>query len=456
MREIVSSKPNFPFEIQTNNKTINDYQQRYHKMDNLLENNPKILKLFHKNIISLSSNKGRNSIFSSDTLFRCLLVRILEGLSLRETSIRLNNDLFLKSFVKIGFGDVPDFRLLHIIEKELSAEMWSEINMFFFNKAHENGLVTSENLRVDTTVTETNIHHPSDSHLLWDAFRVLSRNLQHYLPINPGITVNYRFHTKKVRKLYTFISRNAGNKSKRTKQRVKTSYIELIYQVNRIIEISKEIESIGEMEYGKSHYRKICHYRPLASKILNQAERRIIKKENVPAGEKIYSIFEEHSELIKRGKAGKVFEIGHMITIAQTKEKFITFYDCLEARESDKMKIDTMLKDHKKRFGCNPKGLATDKGFYENMDKIKELAKIIKTVSIAKKGRRTALEKKREHGKIFKELQKFRAGCEGSISVLKRVFSMDICLLKTFKNFAARIGHIVFCHNLKLVANMIT
>jgi IS5 family transposase len=377
-------------------------------------------------------------------------------MSLRQTSIRLNNDLFLKSFVKIGMSDVPDFRLLHAVEKELSSKMWAEINMLFFNFTNDKDMVTSENLRIDTTVSETNIHHPSDSHLLWDAFRVLSKTIRPYLIKNPRINILCRFHLKKVRKLYTFISRNAGNKSKRTQQKIKTAYRELMNQVSRIIALSKQIEAYGEGKCGKSEFRKICHYWPLAVKILNQAQKRILEKVKVPAGEKIYSLFEEHTELIKRGKAGKTFELGHMITIAQTKEKFITFYDCLETRESDKNKIDKLLGDHKKRFGCNPKGLATDKGFYENMDKIKELAKDITTVSIAKKGRRTALEKQREHGKKFKELQKFRAGVEGSISVLKRVFSMDMCLLRTFKNFAARIGHIIFCHNLRLVADMIT
>lgn len=456
MREIVSSNPSLPFEIQSSNKTVLAYQKRYLKISEILEQNSKILKSFHKNIKSLSSDKGRNSIFSSDTLLRCLLVRILEGLSLRETSIRLNNDLFLKSFAKIGMGAVPDFRLLHAIEKELSSKMWDEINMLFFDFTNAKGLVTSEKLRIDTTVSETNIHYPSDSHLLWDSFKVLSKNIRSYLAKNPGLKIYCRFHNNKVKKLYTYISRNAGNKSKRTKQRTKSSYKDLIFQINRLNELAKHIEALGEGSQGKPEFKNICHYRAIAEKVVYQANKRIFENEKVPSTEKIYSVFEEHTELIKRGKAGKDIEYGHMITIAQTKEKFITFYDCLEKREADKYKIDKLLEDHKKRFGCLPKGLATDKGFYESMEKVKELAKKITTVSMGKKGRRTPMEKQREHGKKFKELQKFRAGCEGSISVLKRVFSMDMCLLRSFKNFAARIGHIIFCHNLRLVADMIT
>lgn len=456
MREMISSNPYLPFEIQTRNKTVLDYQKRYLKIDNLLNNNPQILRSFHKNIKSIGSDEGRNAIFSSDTLLRGLIIRILEESSLRDTSIRLNNDLFLRSFAKIGMGPVPDFRLLHMVEKHLSSDLWGRINSQFFDFSKRNNLVTSEHLRIDTTVCETNIHYPSDSFLLWDSFRVLTRNIRQYLIKNPSIRLSCRFHRKKVRKLYTFISRNAGQKSKRVQQKIKTSYKELMYQVNRLIELSEEIEALGNSNEGEHEFNNICHFRRIAERVFYQAHKRIVEKVKVPASEKIYSIFEEHTEMIKRGKAGKDVEFGHMITIGQTKEKFITYYDCLEVREADKYKIDKLLMDHKRKFGCLPKGLAADKGFYENMKKIKELCKDILTVSIAKKGSRTALEKQREGGKKFKELQKFRAGCEGSISVLKRVFSMYKCLLRSFKNFSARIGHIVFCHNLRLVADMIT
>ena len=226
-------------------------------------------------------------------------------------------------------------------------------------------------------------------------------------------------------------------------------------QVTRVIEIAKRLEALDNERSYDVDFQKICHFRRIAEKVVHQTHQRIIEKVKLPAKEKIYSIFEEHTEIIKRGKAGKDVEFGHMITLAQSKEKFFTFYDCLEVREADNCKVDKLLKDHKKKFGCLPTGLAADKGFYESMNKVHELGKHITTVSIGKKGRRTVQEIKREHGKKFMALQKFRAGCEGSISVLKRAFAMNKCLLRTFKNFSARIGHIIFCHNLRLAADLI-
>lgn len=456
MRKMISSNPCLPFEIRTENQTVLKYQERFSKIDRLLDLNPRILRLFHKSIKSIGSEEGRSSEFTSETLLRCLLIRIFENLSLRETCIRLCHDLFLKSFVKIGFGDPPDFRLLHMIEKHLSSSVWEKINACFFDFSRDNQLISSEQVRIDTTLTETNIHYPTDSHLLWDCFRVITRHIRRYKNKSPHVDISFRFHNKKVKKLYTYISRNAHKKSKREQQKIRTLYVKLMDQVSRVIELAKLIEASGNGYYEDINFVKICHFRRIAEKVLHQTRQRIIENVKVPSAEKIYSIFEEHTELIKRGKAGKDMEFGHMVTLAQSKEKFITFYDCLEVREADKNKIDILLKDHEEKFGSLPKGLAADKGFYESMDKLHELGKDIATVSIAKKGRRTALEIKREHGKKFMALQKFRAGCEGSISVLKRAFCMYKCLLCTFKNFSARIGHIVFCHNLRLVADLIT
>jgi IS5 family transposase len=105
-------------------------------------------------------------------------------------------------------------------------------------------------------------------------------------------------------------------------------------------------------------------------------------------------------------------------------------------------------------FGEAPQVLAADKGFYKNMEQIENLEEIIETVSIGKKGRRTPDQRARERTEAFVAGQRFRAGCEGSISVLKRVFKLGLCLFKGFKHFAASVGCAVFCHNLILLTRL--
>ena len=172
------------------------------------------------------------------------------------------------------------------------------------------------------------------------------------------------------------------------------------------------------------------HFSP---QIVEQAEKRVIKGEKVPPDEKLYSLFEEHTELIVRGKAGKAIEFGHKILIAQTGEKYIHHYKVMEQRIEDKELLIPAIEAHKEMFGDYPEVLSTDKGFYESMKQIISLEAKITTVSIAKKGRRNQVEYERETTEEFIDGQRFRAGSEGSISVLKRAFKLGKCFFKGFK-----------------------
>ena len=151
-------------------------------------------------------------------------------------------------------------------------------------------------------------------------------------------------------------------------------------------------------------------------------------------------------------KAGKPVEFGHKVLLAQTGEKFITHYKVMPEREEDKDLLNATLDAHRSLFGKLPDTLAADKGFYASVKQLAGLEKKIKTVSICKKGRRTKKEEEREHSDEFKAGQAFRAGVEGTISVLKRAFKLNRCLFKGYKNFASSVGCAVFCHNLVLLA----
>jgi len=196
------------------------------------------------------------------------------------------------------------------------------------------------------------------------------------------------------------------------------------------------------------------HYLPLALRVMDQARRRIFDSEKLSATEKLYSIFEEHTELIKRGKAGKAIEFGHKILLGQTGEKFISQYLVMPSRREDIDLIDDLIETHEETFGMKPDVLAADKGFYESMKKLTDLEEDIDVVSICKKGRRNQQEQERETDELFKDAQRFRAGIEGTISVLKRAFNLFRCLFRGFKNYAASVGCAVFCHNLVLLTRL--
>jgi len=435
-------------------KVVNEYREKYKIISQLLDNNPQLVSLVHQDLAKMlsQSKRGRKSEYTSEQILRSLIVMFVEQDSLRQVVIRIENSEFLRHFVGLGIKTMMDFSFLDKAFCVLSGRTWETMNRVLAEYAKEQEKISSEKLRLDTTVYEANIHYPTDSSLLWDSFRTLARLLQQIQQELPQLALNHRFHVKKVKKLAYFIARNGGSKNKSKRRRVKSTYRKLIERVSWIAEVARK--GLNVLEAAGCEAELLAHYIPIVERIISQAEQRVFQGVMLAADEKVYSLFEEHTELLKRGKAGKPIEFGHKVLIAQTGEKFIHHYRVFPKREEDKELLEPTLKAHKQLFGTGPDVLATDKGFYANMKEILKLEENITTVSICKKGRRTQPELQRETSEEFKDGQRFRAGCEGSISVLKRVFKLGRCLFKGFKNYAASVGCAVFCHNLVLLTRL--
>lgn len=454
MRTKSTKQQYFNFSRKSSIKVVNEYRKKYKIISQLLDKNPQLVSLVHQDLAKMlsQSKRGRKSEYTSEQLLRSLIVMFVEQDSYRKVVIHIENSEFLRDFVGLGIKAMMDYSFLNKAFGILSDRTWKIMNRVLAQYAKEQEKISSEKLRLDTTVYETNIHYPSDSSLLWDSFRTLARLLQQIQQELPQLALKHRFHVKKVKKLFLFITRNASSNNKGKKRKVKSTYRTLTERVNWVAEVAREALVI--LHRAGYEAELLAHYIPIVEKIIHQAEQRIFQGVMVAADEKVYSLFEEHTELLKRGKAGKPIEFGHKVLIAQTGEKFIHHYQVFPKREEDKELLEPTLKAHKQLFGTGPDVLATDKGFYENMKQILKLEENITTVSICKKGRRNPQEYERESTEEFKDGQRFRAGCEGSISVLKRVFNLGRCLFKGFKNYAASVGCAVFCHNLVLLTRL--
>ena len=436
-------------------KVVQEYRAKYERIGQILASNPKILDRAHGdfNRVLSQSEYGRGG-YTSEQILRSIVVMFMEEQSYRDTVILVENSEFLRNFIKLGNKVMMDFTFLCKAFTAVSEETWKAINGSLSRYAKKEEKITTEKLRMDTTAYETNIHYPTDSSLLWDSYRTSARLMKDGRDEMRQVGLIHRFHTKKVRKLALYISRNGGKKDKGVQQKIKSTYRKLIERVKWIVSVGEGAEkslSRGNLK-AMAVAAELKHYLPIEEKIISQAERRVIMGEQVASTEKVYSLFEEHTELIKRGKAGKPIEFGHKVLLAETGEKFIIHYETMPRQKADTDLIKESLDIHGKVFGSSPAVLAGDKGFYESREQIRNLSKKIETVSICKKGRRTAEEDKRESTEEFKAGQRFRAGIEGTISVLKRAFKLSRCFFKGFKNFASSVGCAVFCHNLVMLA----
>lgn len=458
MREKVLHQGYLNFSKKSTLKVVKEYRNKYEAVSKVLEANTGILSLAHKDFSSVlsESEKGRGG-YTSEQILRSLIVMFIEGDSYRDVVVRIENSEFFQGFVKLGVKRMMDYTFLCKAYGALREETWKKMNEALSGYAKKEEKITEEKLRLDTTAYETNIHHPTDSWLLWDSYRTLARLMKDAGEDMWRVGLKHRFHLKKVRRLWQYISRNSSRKDKGTQRKIKGDYRKLIDRVRWISGVGGIAKAVLSEEGGLNAMAvaaELKRYLPIVEKIIMQAEGRVFKGEKTPADKKVYSLFEEHTELIKRGKAGKPIEYGHKVLLAETGEKFIIHYKAMRKQEADKSLLEGTIKKHGKIFGKAPEVLATDKGFYESREQLKKLSKRIETVSICKKGRRTAEEDRRESTEAFKAGQRFRAGIEGTISVLKRAFNLNRCLFKGFKNYAASLGCAVFCHNLVLLARL--
>jgi IS5 family transposase len=455
LRNKTADQEYLDFSIKSTLKVVREYRVKYEKTGRILEANPMILDIAHRDFSkALSQSEYGRGGYTSEQILRSIVVMFMEEQSYRDTVILVENSEFLRNFIKLGNKAMMDFTFLCKAFTALSEETWKVINGALSRYAKKAEKITTEKLRMDTTAYETNIHYPTDSSLLWDSYRTSARLMKDAGDEMRQAGLTHRFHTKKVRKLALYISRNGGKKEKAVQQKIKSTYRKLIERVRWIVTVGEAAEKLltrGNLK-AMAVAAELKHYLPIEHKIISQAERRVIMGEQVPSTEKVYSLFEEHTELIKRGKAGKPIEFGHKVLLAETGEKFIIHYETMPKQKADTELIKESLNIHEKVFGSGPAVLAGDKGFYESREQIRNLGKKIETVSICKKGRRTAEEDRRESTEEFKAGQRFRAGIEGTISVLKRAFKLSKCFFKGFKNFASSVGCAVFCHNLVMLA----
>lgn len=453
MRTKSSKTLYFDFSGESSIKVAKEYRAKYQAISQILDANRQVLGLAHRDWAKLlsTSAKGRDG-YTSEQLLRALIVMFVEGDSYREVVVRIDTSEFLQYFVRLGVKATMDFTFLNKASCALSAKTLEAMNQALSQYAVQEEKISGEKQRMDSTVYETNIHYPTDSSLLWDSFRTLSRLLRSVQKELPQLNLQHRYHDKKVKKLYTFISRNASSKSKGTLRKVKRTYRELINRVSWIHGVGQKV--LVQVRFVDYLIDQLDHYLPLVEQIVYQADQRVLQGICLAPDEKLYSLFEEHTELIKRGKAAKPIEFGHKVLFCQTGEKFIHHYKVMPQRIEDKELLAPAVEAHKDLFGHYPDLLSTDKGFYESMKQILSLEAKIAVVSIAKKGRRNPEEYKRETTEEFIDGQRFRAGSEGSISVLKRAFKLGKCFFKGFKNYAASVGLAVLCHNLVLLTRL--
>jgi IS5 family transposase len=448
-------------------KITNEYFARYEAISDILDETPRLLELVHGDLRAALEDENRESkrrggfVYTSEMVLRLALCQILEGASLRGIVVRVDDSHYLRRFVRIHDGPMMGHTALCQLRNAIGPETWKAMNESLARAAVKSEQITGEKLRLDTTAVETNIHWPTDSSLLWDGYRTLAGLIEKTRGIFPELVGNGRVHLKRTKKLATKIARKAQHKGRQAKD-LKPLYKRLIAAVEGICDWSAQVAERIEREMDGDRvfalvdpvaqlHERLRHFRTLVSHVVWQATERVLHERPVPNEAKLFSIFEDHTELLRRGKAGKDIEFGHMIQIQQTGEKFITDYEVFDKKPGEPALVRPALKSHKRLFGHYPASIAADKGYW-SAEEFAKLEGDVEVIAIPKKGRRNKVETEREHDPFFRLAQAFRAGVEGSISFLKRCLGLARCANKGWEHYASTVGATVLAHNLLVLA----
>ena len=437
---------------QRQNKIVREYRNEYKMIGEILDKHPEILEMAHHDLEKLSkatSRRGRNASFTSENLLRAILVMQREGIDYREASVRIAESETLQNFCRLIKKQTIDFTLLNKAFCAIRPETWEMMNHMLALRAVADEAISTEHVRTDTTVTECNIHWPTDSSLLWDTYRVIAREMSRGRQIDP-LSCPWRFHVKKIKKMHLFVTRYSNSTSKKRLRQVRLQMKQLIVRVEEVLEKAGHFVAWAErsaclelMAVGAV----LADYLPVMRRVAAVASRRAFDGEKVPNGDKVFSIFEPHTELIMRGRRGRPVEFGHKVLLTQSKEKFITDFVVLEENRSDDELLPMVLERHEQRYGSRPESIAADMGFCPDAETYEELEEEVDYLGVPRRTRDFG-------GAMMGVWQQWRAGIEGTISCLKRAFRLAKCCFRGFKNFASAIGSAVFCHNLTILAKI--
>jgi IS5 family transposase len=432
-------------------KNVQHYRDIYKWVDTCLQKYPEIEGRVHDDLRPLCTpnpTRNRTPDFTSQNLFRAVLVMRIENLSSRDASIDIAEKQTLQNFCRLCDKETINHHLISLTHRSIATTTWQYINTVFAHHMAAEGKINPEQIRVDTTVVETNIHYPTDSSLCWDTYRTIDRIVEKARELGFGqYLLDFRFHPEKIKKLDFDINRFSASKCNKRKRLVRTWYDTIIDRTAEAVLKAKEIvrilNTLGD-ETAASLGTVLTAYLPTMEKIVSVARRRY-DGEEVLHEEKVFSLFEPHTELLKRGKRNKPIEFGHLILLTETPEKFITDALAFEISPPDCTLIPMVMDRHEEIFGAKPKGAAMDKGFHPGQDKFEDLLDEyedeVEFLGVPARLNDLANEE-------MSRYQRFRAGIEGTISGLKRIFGLSRCLFKGFKGFCQCIGSAIFSHNL--------
>ena len=390
---------------------------------------------------------GRRGL-PAESVLRCALLKQQRQLSYEELAFHLEDSASFRAFARLPLAWTPKKSVLHQTISVIRAETWEAVNRALVGDAKQERLEQGAMVRIDSTVTAALMHEPSDSALLWDAVRVMSRLLRQAAAVPGAPAMRWHDRRRLAKRCATEIQYSRGQDNRRR------LYRKLIgaTHATRAALLRAVKQLTGRAGDAAARWRaRVEHYLPLIGRVLDQSERRVLRGQPVSAGEKLVSLFEPHADIIVKG--ARDVQYGHKLNLVTGKSGLILDLVIEAGNPADAERFVPMLDRHIARCGVPPRQMAADGGYASrgNLDAAKDRG--VGDIAFHKK-RGLAVAEMTKSAWVYRKLRNFRAGIEAGISCFKRSYGAGRCTWRGLDHFKAYVWSAVVAHNLVLFARL--
>ena len=401
-----------------------------------------------------SRRRGRPGT-PAEVVIRMLILKHLFDWSYDDLEHEVRANLVYRAFTRIDAGEVPDAKTILKIARALGPEVIEQLHRQVIEVAKRAGVTHGRRFRIDTTVVETNVHYPTDSTLLQDSVRVLTRTMQRAstaLGDQPG---RIRHRLRSVTRRVLIIGYEA--RSPKTRAALVQSYRKLMATTRAVMrDAVTMVHRLGQrVRTATPHLQPVLQraqdqlrqVRPLVQRVLSQTRARILGGDTHVAN-KVLSLFEPHTETIRKGKIATPNEFGKLVTIQESEHQIVTAYEVHATRPADVTLWTPALDRHQTIFGRAPDLAAGDRGFSSATNEQAAIDRGVRRVVLPRRGPKSPVRRAFERQRWFRRGQRWRVGCEGRISVLKRRHGLNRCRYHGLDGMNRWVGLGVIANNL--------
>lgn len=422
------------------------------KISEILDRENSICELVAQDLGVAEKDIGAQGM-SAEQVLRCAIIKQMETYSYEELVFHMSDSRAYRTFCRLHPNKCFAKSTLNSNIKRITEDTWEKINRILLGYADRQSIEAGRKARIDCTVVESNIHDPSDSELLWDGVRVIVRLLKRAKTELSGIKFPFMDHSRrsKKRRLAILNAKNEGQRKKAYRDLINMAENSVEYGESALVAFGRypSIASLEQLAFIECTKKELRHYLPLVRQVICQAKRRVIHGETVPASEKLVSIFEEHTDIIRKDRRDTFY--GHKVCLTGGASNLILDCMILSGNPADSSLTQKMLERQQQIYGRPPLKIALDGGFSSRDNLVAAKKQGIKDVCFSR-GRGLSEQEMCRSSAVYRALRKFRAGIESGISWLKRSLGLERCTWKGLESFKSYVWASVVTANLLTLA----